>query len=87
MVRCGGEEAQLGRSALEPLLDLLERASGAACRHELLFLKFEGPTDALHTDNGLLVFRSAGLATDQAAPVRDGIGLLALAALGQLICG
>ena len=78
----GGEEAQLGRPALEPLLDLLERASGAACRHKLLFLEFEGPTDALHTDDGLLVFGIADLATDQAAPVMDRIRLLTEAGLG-----
>ena len=87
VVRCGGEEAQLGRPALEPLLDLLEGASGAACRHKLLFLEFEGPTDALHTDNGFLVFRNAGLAIDQTVLAMDGIGLLTVAALGQLICG
>ena len=87
VVRCGGEEAQLGRPALEPLLDLLERASGAACRHQLLFLELEGPADALHTDDGLLVPGSAGLAADQAAPVMGGIGLLTEAALGQLIRG
>ena len=83
----GGEEVQLGRPALEPLLNLLERASRAACLHKLLILKFEGSADALHTDNGLLVFRSAGLAICQAAPVMARIGLLSVAAMGQLIYG
>ena len=55
------------------------------CRHKLLFLKFEGPADALHTDNGFLVFRNAGYSTDQVAPVMAGIGLLTVAALGRLI--